>query len=38
MSYFAPYGHSKSKIEVALDLPNYATKSDLKKATAVDTS
>ena len=31
MSYFPPYGHSKNKIEVELDLSNYATKSDLKK-------
>ena len=38
MSYFPPYGHSKNKIEVELDLSNYATKSDLKKATSVDTS
>ena len=39
MSYFpeAP-NHSKNKIEVELDLPNYAIKSDLKNATFVDTS
>ena len=31
MSYFPdPYTHSKSKMKVELDLPNYATKSDLK--------
>ena len=34
-SIFAP---SKNKIEVELDLSNYATKSDLKSATGVDTS
>ena len=38
MSYFPLYGNSKNKIEVELDLPNYATKSDLKTATGVDTS
>ena len=38
MSYFpGPYTHSKCKIKVDLDLPNYATKSDLKNATGVDT-
>ena len=31
MSYFPePYKHSKSKINVRLDLSNYATKFDLK--------
>ena len=31
MGYFLePYNRSKSKIKVKLDLPNYATKSDLK--------
>ena len=30
MSYFLPYSHSKNKTEVELDLPSYATKSDLK--------
>ena len=34
MSYFPSYGHRKSKIEVELDLSNYATKSHL----GVDTS
>ena len=34
-SIFAP---SENKIEVELDLSNYATKSDLKSATGVDTS
>ena len=36
MSYFPPYGHSKNKIH--LDLSNYATQSQLKNATGVDTS
>ena len=32
MSYFPqPYIHSKNKIRIELDLPNYATASDLKK-------
>ena len=32
LSYFPePYAHSKSKINVELDLSNHATKSDLKK-------
>ena len=35
MSYF-PDTNSKTKIEVELDLSNYATKSDLKNATGVD--
>ena len=30
MSYFLPYGHSKNKRELNLDLSDYATKSDLK--------
>ena len=30
MSYFPLYSHSKNKIEIELDLSNYATKSDLK--------
>ena len=30
MSYFPPYGHSKSKIEIELNLSSYATKSDAK--------
>ena len=39
MSYLAEaYTHSKNKIKVKLDLSNYATKSDLKNATSVDTS
>ena len=39
MSYFPEVpSHSKSKIEVELDLPNYAIKSDLKNAAFVDTS
>ena len=28
--FFLPFGLSKNKIQVELDLPNYATKSDLK--------
>ena len=38
MSYFRPYDHSKNKIAVELDLLNYATKSDLKNATGVNTA
>ena len=38
MSYIPPYRNSKNKIEVELDLSNYATKSDLKNPTGVDTS
>ena len=38
MSYFPPYSHNKNRIEVKLNLSNYATKSDLKNATIVDTS
>ena len=37
LSYF-PYSHSKSKLEVGLNLPNFATKSDLKIAAGFDTS
>ena len=37
MSYFSPYANFTNEIEVDLDLPNYATKSDLKNATGVDT-
>ena len=33
-----PHAHSKGNIKVELDLSNYATKSDLKNATSVDTS
>ena len=37
-SYFPePHIHSKNKIEVELGLPYYATKSDLKIATGIDT-
>ena len=36
--FFSPYGHSKNKIEVELDLFNYGTKSELENATGVDTS
>ena len=38
MRYFPPYSPSKNKIEVELDLSNYATKSELKNVTGVDTS
>ena len=38
MSYFpVPNSYRKSKIKVALDLSNYATKFDLKVATRIDT-
>ena len=38
MSYFAElHTFSKNRIEVELDLSNYATKSDLKNAAGVDT-
>ena len=38
MSYFPePYTRNKNKIEVELDLSNYATKSDLKNAAGVVT-
>ena len=30
MNYFPPYSHTKNKIEVELDLSNFATKTDLK--------
>ena len=39
MSYFPePHTHSKNKLDVELDLPNYATKSDFKNAAGADTS
>ena len=39
MSYFPePHTHSKNKLDVELDLPNYTTKSDFKNATGADTS
>ena len=39
MNYFSePNTRNRNKIKVELDLPNHATKSDLKNATAVDTS
>ena len=38
MSYFPHSGHSKNKIELELDLSNYATKPGLKNATGADTS
>ena len=38
MSFYPPYSHSKNKVQVELDLSNYATKSDLNIAARVDTS
>ena len=39
MSYFPEaYSWSKKKIKIGLDLSNYATKSDLKNTTDLDTS
>ena len=38
MSFFSPFGHSKNKVKVELDLSNYATKSELKNTAAVGTS
>ena len=38
MSSFPEPAHSKTEIKVELDLSNYATKSDLKNATVVNTS
>ena len=39
MSHFTePYNHSKHKINVELDLSNYATKPDLENAAGTDTS
>ena len=37
MNYFPSYRHFKNKIELELDLSNYATKFDLKLARGVDT-
>ena len=38
-SYFVESNsHNKSKIKAVCDLSNYATKSDLKRATVFDTS
>ena len=31
MSYYPSYEHSSKNTKVELDLPNYATKSDIKK-------
>ena len=36
--YYPPYGGSNKDIKVELDLSSYATKSDLKDITHVDTS
>ena len=38
MSYFPQPNTNKNKIEVELNLSGYATESDLKSATGVDTS
>ena len=38
MSYFPLYSYSENKREAKLNLSNYATNSDLKNATDVDTS
>ena len=35
-TYFSEPDHNKNKIEIKLDLSNYATKSDIRNATAVD--
>ena len=37
-SYFPRYNHTKNKINVDIDICNYATKYDLKTAASVDTS
>ena len=34
--YFLPYNNSSEKIEVELDLSNYATKKDIKDITHID--
>ena len=36
--YFPPYNNSRKNIKVALELSNYATKTDLKNVTHVDSS
>ena len=38
MSYYAEPSHSRNKVKVELDLPNYAIKSEVKKPTVVDKS
>ena len=38
MSYYPPYKSSGNNIKVELNLPNYATKTDLNYITHVDTS
>ena len=37
-TYYPPYKSSSSNVKVELDLTNYATKTDLKNITHVDTS
>ena len=36
ISYFSPYVHNKNKIELELDLSNYARNSELKNSIGVD--
>ena len=38
MSEYFPEHKSLGKVKVQLDLPNYATKTDLKNATGIDAS
>ena len=38
MNYYPPYKSSSNNVKVELDLTNYATKTDLKNITHVDTS
>ena len=39
MSYYPePNNHIRDKVKVLLDLPNYATKKELKDTAGVDTS
>ena len=37
-TYYPPYKSSSSNVKVELDLTNYATKTDLKNITHIDTS
>ena len=37
-NYFPELKHSGTRVKVVLDLPNYATKVNFKKATGADTS
>ena len=38
ITYYPPYKSSSNNVKVELDLPNYATKTDLKNITHVDVS